>query len=707
MDPALEKMLFTAAAGFTRPEERQRFLEFVARVGPELRKELEELLVLQDSAESFFDLQPEMPSPAHAVAGKEGVGGMIGRYRLIERLGEGGCGVVYLAEQHEPVRRKVALKIVRLGMDTENVIARFATERQALALMDHPNIARVLDAGATASGRPYFVMELVDGEPITDFCEAGHLEIRPRLELFVKVCQAIQHAHQKGVIHRDIKPTNVLVRRHDGSTEPKVIDFGIAKATAGSSAVDANFTVFDQFLGTPAYMSPEQAAGGVDVDTRSDIYSLGALLYELIAGRPPFDPKRFKDAGPEETRRILREEEPPLPSSSGTGAGRAGDLDWIVLKAMAKERKRRYDTASGLAVDVLRCLHDEPVSARPPSSGYRLGKLVRRNKVVFAAGAVAVVALLAGFGISTRLFFLEKAAREEQARLNRIAEEARITETGLREAAEFREQVAKAAVQLGRGNLEEADRLLASVPVERTPVSLEAADCYRRIAEWHVLAGRFVPAGARYSSAVHAFSTIDDSDSTSISFDLLPATSALCYTGNDDAYEEIREFAIQRFSGTRHPQVAEQVLKASLLKPATAEMRQALGPMAELVALSVDDPNGWVIRAPPLAAWFCFALGLKGFRDGDNELATLWLNRCLAYPENNEARTASVHFVLAMMESHRGNRIGARDLIELSREPVERVLQAPLALGGPGEPLWLDWINAKLLMDEALLLLGK
>ncbi|RYD42946.1 MAG: serine/threonine protein kinase, partial [Verrucomicrobiaceae bacterium] len=341
----------------SRPEERQRFLEFIATADPGVRKQLEDLLGLETTAESFFDLQPEvMPEPA-ASGAREGIGGTIGRYRLIERIGEGGCGVVYLAEQLEPVKRKVALKIIRLGMDTENVIARFRAERQALALMDHPNIARVLDAGATGSGRPYFVMELVDGERITDYCKEQGLDLKQRLELFVKVCQAIQHAHQKGVIHRDIKPSNVLVRPHDGTPEPKVIDFGIAKATAGGSSADATFTMAGQFVGTPAYMSPEQAEGGMDIDTRSDIYSLGVLLYELIAGRPPFEAKRLTQSGIEETRRILREEEPPPPSTvAGSGGGKVGDLDWIVMKAMEKERKRRYDTANGLGADVIRVL---------------------------------------------------------------------------------------------------------------------------------------------------------------------------------------------------------------------------------------------------------------------------------------------------------------------------------------------------------------
>ncbi len=362
-------------------------------------------------------------------------GDRIGHYKLLQQIGEGGCGTVYMAEQEEPVRRRVALKVVKLGMDTKAVVARFEAERQALALMEHPNIAKVLDAGATDTGRPFFVMELVKGIPITRYCDENKLDTRQRLDLFIQVCQAVQHAHQKGIIHRDIKPSNILVADHDGVPVPKVIDFGIAKATSGQTLTDKTlFTAFEQFIGTPAYMSPEQAKlSGLDIDTRSDIYSLGVLLYELLTGRTPFDVKRLVKAGIEEVCRIIREEEPPRPSTKLSTLDAAeqttvarqrhsdppklaglirGDLDWIVMKTLEKDRNRRYETANGLAMDLRRFLNEEPVVARPPSNFYRFQKLVRRNKLAFAAVGGAMSALLIGLAVSTWLFVRERIARQ-------------------------------------------------------------------------------------------------------------------------------------------------------------------------------------------------------------------------------------------------------------------------------------------------------
>ena len=390
----------------------------------------------------------------------EAVGQTLGRYKLLERIGEGGCGVVYVAEQSQPVRRRVALKVIKLGMDTKMVVARFEAERQALAMMDHPNIARVLDAGSTEVGRPFFVMELVRGIRITDYCDQNNLSTRDRLDLFIKVCQAIQHAHQKGIIHRDIKPSNILVTLHDGVPVPKVIDFGIAKAVEGRLTDATVYTQLHHFIGTPAYMSPEQAEmSGLDIDTRSDIYSLGVLLYELLAGSTPFDGHELMSQGIDHMRKTIRERDPVRPSTrfatmSGedltTTARRRsadtsklmhelkGDLDWIVMKCLEKDRTRRYETANGLAADLKRHLNNEPVIARPPSTLYRLQKAIRRNKLAFTAGAAVATALLLGIVASSWQSIRAVHARRE-------AEAAQASETVQRRKAESSEQQALAA----------------------------------------------------------------------------------------------------------------------------------------------------------------------------------------------------------------------------------------------------------------------
>ncbi len=414
-------------------------------------------------------------------------GAVIGRYKLLQRIGDGGFGVVYMAEQREPVRRKVALKLIKPGMDTEQVIARFEAERQALAMMDHSNIAKVFDAGTTRQGRPYFVMELVKGVPITTYCDTENLTTRQRLELFIDVCRAVQHAHQKGIIHRDLKPSNVLVTLHDGRPVPKVIDFGIAKATNAELTERTLFTEFRQFIGTPEYMSPEQAEmSGLDIDTRSDIYSLGVLLYELLTGTTPFEGQRLRSAALDEIQRIIREEEPPRPSTrissliempSRTGEERwlgastsakasaediarhrrtdprhlsrqlRGDLDWIIMKTLEKDRTRRYETASSLADDVERHLGQQPVLAGPPSAGYRLSKFYRRNRGrVVAAAAVAAMFLLGLAGTTAGMLEAWTKAREADNERKRTAaalaaeEEARQeTEAALTDATEAAE----------------------------------------------------------------------------------------------------------------------------------------------------------------------------------------------------------------------------------------------------------------------------
>jgi serine/threonine protein kinase len=398
-----------------------------------------------------------------ALSSEEAPGDVIGRYKLLEKIGEGGFGLVYVAEQTEPVKRRVALKIIKLGMDTRQVVARFEAERQALALMDHPNIATVLDAGATETGRPFFVMEFVHGMKITEYCDRNKLPTRKRLDLFILVCRAIEHAHQKGIIHRDIKPSNILVTLNDGVAVPKVIDFGIAKATMGNLTEKTVHTLADQFIGTPAYMSPEQAeAGGLDIDTRSDIYSLGVLLYELLTGETPLESKNLLARGFDEMRRMIREWEPQRPSKllhkqkseeqttvakrHGTEAPKLikmmrGDLDWVVMKCLEKDRSRRYDSAAELTAEIQRFLANEPVMARPPSNLYRFQKLVRRNRLAFAAGSAILASLIIGLCVISWFYAKEKQERELAEKASQNSDHARkIAESALEQASASRKQ---------------------------------------------------------------------------------------------------------------------------------------------------------------------------------------------------------------------------------------------------------------------------
>jgi WD40 repeat protein/serine/threonine protein kinase len=498
------KAIFLAAIEKHSPEQWPAFLDDACAGDVPLRNRVEQLLRARAQLGSFHEAPEQAVVATLDVPTPEGPGTAIGPYRLLEQIGEGGFGVVFMAEQQQPFRRKVALKVLKPGMDTRQIVARFEAERQALALMDHPNIAKILDAGTVGpvsrtgpdtlsgtaeglvretgpTGRPYFVMELVRGIPITQFCDANRMAPRQRLELFAVVCQAVQHAHQKGIIHRDLKPSNVLVTLHDGTPVVKVIDFGIAKALGQSLTDKTLFTGFVQMIGTPLYMSPEQAEmSGLDVDTRSDIYSLGVLLYELLTGTPPLDQERMRQVGYDEMRRLIREEEPPRPSTRISTLGESavtvsanrqtdpkqlsrflkGELDWIVMKALEKDRSRRYETASALAADVKHYLTDEPVEACPPSTLYRFRKFAQRRKGVLMTATVVAAAVLvavAGLAVSTTLTLrsnqeLHLALDREQDTLERERQNA------------YYQRIALAEREWTANNLSRYDRLLDECP---------------------------------------------------------------------------------------------------------------------------------------------------------------------------------------------------------------------------------------------------
>ena len=530
--------IFTAALEKRSPAQRAAYLDGACGNDADLRARVETLLKAHDDAGSFLDSPAVDPGVTMGVSRPtEGPGTRIGRYKLLQLIGEGGFGAVYMAEQEQPVRRKVALKIIKLGMDTKQVIARFEAERQALAMMDHPNIARVFDAGASETGRPYFVMELVKGIPITDYCDQNNLSTKERLDLFMPVCHAVQHAHQKGIIHRDIKPSNVMVTLHDGKPVPKVIDFGIAKATNHRLTEKTLFTEYRQLIGTPAYMSPEQAEmSGLDVDTRTDIYSLGVLLYELLTGTTPFDAKMLREAAYGEIQRIIREVEPPKPSTrlstlaseprpSGSGPSPLtevarhrrtdpstlsklirGDLDWIVMKALEKDRTRRYETAKEFAKDVEHHLANVPILASPPGAAYKFRKFIKRNRVAVTAGSLVAAALVVGLVISMigfvqasrqrdRAIVAEHQQSRERQRAESArneAEQARLGEAQQRTHAEAQRNQAIEAKQEARrqayiANIAAAEAALSANEIAAVRRRLDAAPEEFRNWEWRYL----------------------------------------------------------------------------------------------------------------------------------------------------------------------------------------------------------------------------
>ena len=733
--------IFCAACDIEPGEERNAFVKKACAGDDGLYASVQQLLAVQEEGEGFFQEgcstsisanefsqalseHPEVLKVENVASKDEEIGKQIGPYRLIEKIGEGGGGRIYLAEQSTPIRRQVAFKIIKLGMDTKSVIARFEAERQMLAMMEHPHIAKVFNAGATETGRPYFVMELVHGTKVTTYCDENRLDISRRLELFVKICHAIQHAHRKGVIHRDIKPSNILIENRDGVPEPRVIDFGVAKATDGQRLSDDTiFTACEQFIGTPAYMSPEQAdLAELDIDIGSDIYSLGVLLYELLTSGTPFDQDELIKSGLSEMRRIVREVEPSRPSVKLSELPREelekiaqchgvepqrliallkGDLDWIVMKALEKDRDRRYRTADGFAEDVQRYLDQEPVLACPPSRRYRFRKLVHRNKGVFASVAAVGVALIIGFGVSSWNYLKAKEALRMQVVLRHEAEQARQNEARLREEAEVREKITQAAVLLRRNQPAEADKLAGECEVPVIKPSLEATDVFRKLGEWNVTQGRWPEAADRLLKLAMAIQ-VDKSDMTEeATRDLLKVAPVLVATGDLKSYHEFIQRNITHFAGTRDPAAAEQVIKTSTIIPVDAQDLKTLEPLADLLKQSILEDES---RSRGDAAWWALALASYEYRRGDFHEAEAWARKSLKYLEYSRTRIAISHIMLAMACAQLDQPAEAQSNLAQGRTLVKA--KFPGGLGkievlDEGVEVWNDWVLAYLLLNEA------
>lgn len=727
----LEQRLFEEAFDHPAGPERDAFIRSACGEDRELEISILGLLSSDNDADAFFESGMETleelvssdPISSTLSGANPVIGTSIGPYRIVELIGEGGCGSVFVAEQQYPLRRRVALKIIKLGMDTDAVIKRFEAERQALAMMDHPNIAHVLDAGSTASGLPYFVMEWVIGSCILEYCREQTLSTTARLELFVKVCHAIQHAHQKGVIHRDIKPSNILITLKDGQPVPKVIDFGIAKATDIPLSDTARLTQNLQMIGTPAYMSPEQAErSDMKIDTRSDIYSLGALLYELLTGQPPFDPHQLTRSGMSEMLRTLRETEPPLPSSALASLPKSdltaraterktdatglisevrGDLDWIISKALEKHRSRRYESAHAFAVDISRHLSYQPVVARPPTRQYVLEKWIRRNRTVFAAAVIIAGILIVATVVSIRLQWNERKAlgklllsEKVQIALRQEADLRREQAEHFQLLSEAREKVTQAVVLLRDEDFPAADALVDGVPLIQP--SPEGADVFRRLADWHAFNGRWNETIER-STYLFQINQLDANNVPAL--DCYRVVAAAVELGDTERYDHFRNAMISRFSTSTDVVSTERIVKIALLLPADKDQMRQLDPLIERCIASFDDPASMARDSPKNFLWRMLCVSLGEYRRGHFEQAEAWARRSLEVATPNRERVATARILLACSLFHEGRLNEAKTELALANEVVAaKFNEVPNFVKGD---FWPDWIISRLLLHEA------
>lgn len=725
----MDSAIYQVTLSLEGREARRRFLDRIYQADDPAKEEMIGLIEATETAAGYFcdagdhrariarEVLLETPAANEGAGGLVGIeeekpGAQLGRYRVIERIGEGGSGVVYEAEQEHPIRRRVAVKVLRHGTDSKCIISRFESERQALAMMDHPGIAKVLDAGTTEGGQPFFVMELVKGDRISTYCDRRKLTIRERVELFIQVCNAIEHAHQKGIIHRDIKPSNILVvHGEDGSHSPKVIDFGIAKATGAQRLGNETvFTSHDQFFGTPVYASPEQFdITRLDTDTRADIYSLGVLLYELLTSRTPVSPDQIQGVSKSKLHRKMLDMEVVRPSVrlaaeekqalAGSANDRGmepaqlvhairGDLDWIVIRAIEKDRTRRYQTVNSLAMDLGCFLNNQAVLARPPSRVYLIGKFVRRNRLGVGLSATLVLLLVAALMLTTALYRRAELARDLQLRLKNAAEAARKEENRLRRQADARANVARVAMLLDQGRIDEADTLRKEYPISSIDPSLEAAAVFRALGDWNAKNGRMDQALPCYRLLQQA-NRFDQPDKVLAGVDLLVIGAAFIEFAPEE-YRTYREEVLKTYMPPGGRTQAEHLLKYCLLGPAEPEVLEKLRPAFDVV--EAHRPSGY--------SWEAFAISLYHLRRGDANASIETGQVGLGDPSIKLTCQASIHAVLAMAYRDRGDGVEAEKQRETAAEILRRANGTDSVAGQPVEACWWDHSIARSLLRE-------
>lgn len=728
-----EKSIFLEAIDIESATERASFVEAACRGDEGLLASVTALLreheryenpvdtpiVARSDLRPFANVETESYVASNQSIAGQAPGTMIGPYKLMEQIGEGGFGLVYVADQQSPIRRRVALKIIKPGMESREVLTRFEAERQAIALMDHPNIARVFDAGVTESAQPYFVMELVRGVPLTEYCDGHQLDISERLELFVEICNAVQHAHQKGIIHRDLKPSNILVTLQDGHPLVKVIDFGVAKAIGQSLTIKTMYTRFASMVGTPAYMSPEQAGMSTgDIDTRSDIYSLGVLLYELLTGTTPFTSDRLQSAGFDELRRIIREEEPHRPSTrlstlnnqlattvaanrqldlAKLASSMKRDLDWIVMKALDKDRNRRYATAGSMAEDVSRFLMHQPVIACPPSTWYRFSKFARRNKVAISTVSSVTAALLLGTIVSVWQARVAIRERDEKVIALNEARSAEETANKAREDLEgFNQRLNSTTVLLASGRVH-ADAQRWSEAYKTYTEATEVLPKYFLV--W-LERGRLNAKLGRWDAAAEDFSQAVEIGCSAQPAELSGVPQLLFFAGQSQAYEKITR-EIKRF-GTNDPMSV--VTRDLLVDDISSDKATELAAQVELMLLEIENKSTTHMKLQHKYASMYYSANLyvagwAHLRAGNTEKAIQrleqsndaeWFGKGIAYP------------LIAIAHHRAGRADAAVEAFEKSQAMLDRLLNESVSRqsGAPAIP-WIDWIELLLNHREA------